>query len=915
MRTRSLLGKPLLLLLTPGLEARDSFERSRRLACFPGDRPDCKEDTPGGGMLYLRTFGTLTLQGEDGEPLAPILSQPKRLALLAFLAAAPEGDLYRRDTLLGLFWPEMDETHARNALSQSLSYLRRHLPEGLILSRGPDEVGVAPEALRVDLHEFQAAVKHGRWFQALDLYRGEFLRGFHLDGAPGFEDWMAGEGERLREAAAGAAWSLAREQIQRGALVEAERTAQWALGQVWTDETPVREFVRALAKAGDQASALNFYERFCSRLREELELEPSPATVQIAQAIRNGEIETGEAPPEATSPMEELPIGVGETPPDHPAQDESVSASPIPSMEKTRRRVGWGGLWVAALALAVLGYLGLRVERESGGSPSVERQLTFKGNVELSSLSRDGEYLAYTVGTSPRKLLVQDLGNGAELMIADSLGRVYDLRWSPDGSWLGFAGEYRNRVGLFLFPRLGGLPRTAPYFGPHFAWSPDSRRLATWFLGTRVVQIQDLESGRADSVSLSGQGESFIWGGDWAPRGDLLALTTGTDGGPSQIILLDLAAGTQEALLTDSLNLRSPRWSSTGDALFFLRDGYLQEGELWTIDVDPSGARDGGPGRRIRDLPGVTRWTNSLGSYFALSFDLSGDGRMLSYTTAFAHTNLSVIPPGDGGLSEPVTLTSGTAQRRCPRLSPDGSSLAFLQETPEGWDLFRVPVQGGVPVRLTFSGTVVSDCASWDPESQRLAVGMGVDGTHKVAVVPAPGGTPRVCDHCEMSMELAWAPGSHIAYQTPGNRNFRILDPETASDTRLIRDPSDRGWMFDPRFSPNGTLLAVYWARGGSSGVWVISPADGSRRQISALREFPIGWSVDGQSLLTADPEGVVRRYSLDGGEATIIPQPPEGGEALCQPHERGNGVFWVCKAEHSFSDVWMVENPIGIEP
>jgi len=866
-------------------------------------------------MLFLRTLGTLTLQGEDGEHLSPILSQPKRLALLAFLAMAPGGDLYRRDTLLGLFWPEMDETHARNALSQSLSYLRRHLPAGMIVSRGPDEVGVAPGAFRLDVHDFRTALKDGRWLEALDLYRGDFLRGFHLEGASGFEEWLADERERLREAASGAAWSLAREQIRRGAVVEAERTAQRALGLVWTDETPVREFVRALAKAGDQASALNFYERFCSRLREDLELEPSPATVQVAEAIRNGEIGAGEVAPETPSPMEEVTITAEERAGEGAVRDSSASGLPAPGRPNKSRLATWSGLGVTAVVLVILGYLGLRFEGESGGSPGTERQLTFKGNVESASLSPTGEYLAYTVGTAPGKLLVQDLGNGAELMIADSIGRAYDLRWSPDGSWVGFAGEYRNRVGVFLFPRLGGEPRTAPYLAPKFAWSPDSRRLATWFLATGVVLIQDLESGRADSVFLDGQGDGFIWGGDWAPRGDLLALTTGADGGPSRIIILDLAAGTQETLLTDSLALGSPRWNSTGDALFYLRDGYVQGGEIWTIDVDPSGARGRGPSRRIRYLPGVTRWTNSLGSSLALSFDLSRDGRMLSYTTAFAHTNLSVIPPGEVGLSEPLMLTTGTAQRRCPRLSPDGSSLAFLQETGEGWDLFLVPAGGGSPTRLTFSGTVVSDCASWGPEGRRLAVGMGVDGTHKLAVLPALGGAPQVCDDCEMSMELAWAPGSHIAYQTPGNRNFRILDPETASDTPLIRDPSERGWMFDPRFSPDGTLLAVYRARGTSSGVWVISPADGSGRQISAIRDFPTGWSLDGQSLFTVDPEGVVRRYPLAGGEADVIPQPSGAGDGLCQPHERVNGLTWVCKTEHSFSDVWMVEGFNGAGP
>ncbi len=106
----------------------------------------------------------------------------------------------------------------------------------------------------------------------------------------GFEDWVETERVRLREMAAGAAWSLAHEQVSRGDPVEGERTAQKALGLIWTDETPLRKFIEELAKAGDGAAALNLYEKFCSRLRKELELEPSAQTEAVAVAIRNGDL-------------------------------------------------------------------------------------------------------------------------------------------------------------------------------------------------------------------------------------------------------------------------------------------------------------------------------------------------------------------------------------------------------------------------------------------------------------------------------------------------------------------------------------------------------------------------------------------------------------------------------------------------
>ncbi|HSG08756.1 MAG TPA: BTAD domain-containing putative transcriptional regulator [Longimicrobiales bacterium] len=242
-------------------------------------------------MLTLRTLGTLSILDSEGSNVGAILAQTKRSALFVYLALARPPGLHRRHTILCLFWPDEDECHARGALSQSLYFLRGHLPEGVIVGSGAAEVGIASDRVRADVAEFGAAIAERRWAEALELYGGDFLPGFHVGGAWGFEEWMEGERTRLREMAAGAAWSLADEQIARGQLVAAERTAQRALEWVYTDETPVRRFIESLASAGDRAAALNFYERFREKLWVELELEPSPPTRDVAEAVKNEEID------------------------------------------------------------------------------------------------------------------------------------------------------------------------------------------------------------------------------------------------------------------------------------------------------------------------------------------------------------------------------------------------------------------------------------------------------------------------------------------------------------------------------------------------------------------------------------------------------------------------------------------------
>jgi DNA-binding SARP family transcriptional activator len=236
--------------------------------------------------LAMKTLGFLDLRSSEGRELSGILRQPKRFALLTYLALDSLGALHRRDTILSVFWPEVPEDRARNALSQGLTYLRRHLPKGTLRTRGAEDVGIEDGWIQVDVNEFDLAWREGRWADALECYQGDFLRGFHLRGALPFDAWACVERHRLKRAASGAAWALAGEQIDRGSVVEALRTGQRALGLSCSDEGHVRSFLEALGKAGNRAAAVHFFQTFRSRLQREFEIDPSPETEKLVEGLR-----------------------------------------------------------------------------------------------------------------------------------------------------------------------------------------------------------------------------------------------------------------------------------------------------------------------------------------------------------------------------------------------------------------------------------------------------------------------------------------------------------------------------------------------------------------------------------------------------------------------------------------------------
>jgi serine/threonine-protein kinase len=71
-------------------------------------------------MLQLRTLGAIDLRKSSGDVVRAVLAQPKRLALLVYLATAKPSGFHQKDTLRALFWPDADDHHARHALNRAL---------------------------------------------------------------------------------------------------------------------------------------------------------------------------------------------------------------------------------------------------------------------------------------------------------------------------------------------------------------------------------------------------------------------------------------------------------------------------------------------------------------------------------------------------------------------------------------------------------------------------------------------------------------------------------------------------------------------------------------------------------------------------------------------------------------------------
>jgi DNA-binding SARP family transcriptional activator len=237
-------------------------------------------------MIRFHTLGVLDLRGPDGAEVGSVLRQPKRLGLLAYLAIASPRRFHRRDSILALFWPELDEEHARAALRRALYFLRLELGADVLTGRGEDEVGVSDE-LWCDVSALDVAVASGGFEEAVTLYRGALLEGLHVSGAaPEFSEWLDRERDRVRERAAAAARSLVMRSEAEGRLMDATLWARRAADLQPDDESALRRLLGLLDRTGDRSGALRIYEEFARRMVQEYDLQPSPETEAMVQHVR-----------------------------------------------------------------------------------------------------------------------------------------------------------------------------------------------------------------------------------------------------------------------------------------------------------------------------------------------------------------------------------------------------------------------------------------------------------------------------------------------------------------------------------------------------------------------------------------------------------------------------------------------------
>lgn len=293
---------------------------------------------------------------------------PKTILLLAYLLLHRSQPVDRQQ-LSFLLWPDHSEEAARANLRRHLHHLQRILQavpsDCPWLLSDTQTIRWNPAAdFGLDLAEFERLSADSATLEAAAAgYTGDFLEGE-------YDDWVLLEQERLRNLYFDVLTRLVFQNRAERNFAKAIAFAQQILGRDPFREEVVRQLMAVSYEAGDRAAAIQTYETFERRLRDEIGVPPMPETQSLREIIlRNGRL------PGQSEPPPHQPAC-----PETPAQPAPAGWLPFVGREAELKQVmtwwkrtssGQGGLALIGGEAGVgksrlVRELALQVEREGG---------------------------------------------------------------------------------------------------------------------------------------------------------------------------------------------------------------------------------------------------------------------------------------------------------------------------------------------------------------------------------------------------------------------------------------------------------------------------------------------------------------------------------------------------------------------
>ena len=435
-------------------------------------------------------------------------------------------------------------------------------------------------------------------------------------------------------------------------------------------------------------------------------------------------------------------------------------------------------------------------------------------------------------------------------------------RFSPDGQWIAFTGQYDGDEQVYVVPASGGIPKQITYYparGPLtprwgwdnqvYGWTGDGKSILfrshrdTWTLGeTRLFTVQ-MTGGPAEPLPMLQSGA-----GDFSPDGGKMVYSPlfrdfrpekrYGGGQANDLFIFDLKTNEAKRIINHPRADRDPMW--VGNTVYFTsdRDGTFN---IYAYDVSSSAIK---PVTESRNWD--VRWpsTDHAGR---IVYEMNGEIQILDLKTGASRPIQITVP--DDGLWKRPSRVSAANQVEDFELSPKGERALFGARG----DIFTAPIEKGVTRNLTASSGAHDKWARWSPDGSKIAFFSDRSGEEELYVTAQDGsGQAEQLTSGGKAMRYApsWSPdGRRIAFTDKDGKVY-VYSFDDKKLNQIADAPRDQ--VGDYTWSPSGHFLAFSMIQPNSfRSIYIWSEKDGQLRRITDEQfnaQEPV-WDPDGNYL------------------------------------------------------------------
>lgn len=457
-----------------------------------------------------------------------------------------------------------------------------------------------------------------------------------------------------------------------------------------------------------------------------------------------------------------------------------------------------GDLWIAS--------------REGGAA----RRLTSHVGDELyPKFSPDGKWIAFTgeYDGNPDIYLISAEGGEPKRLTFHSSNDIV-LGWTPDGKNILFRSDrYSAPPGrftkLFLVSPQGGTPKMLPVpRGDLTSFSPDGTKIAyietsqefrTWkrYHGgwNLPIAIHDLKNNTYEELPKSKGMDLFpMW------HGSAIYFISDRDG-VMNLYSYDLGSK-QTKKLTDYKEY-DIKWPSLGpDAIVYENGGLLYE-----YNLASNKTRELSIVVHAEDIEARAEFKNVAQNIGGFAISPSAARAVME-----ARGNIFTVPAEHGSIRT-LTTEHSSIHELNPAWSPDGKWIAYLSDKTGEYEVYTRPQMGGDETRITTDGGIYRYGPTWSPDSKKLVYW---DKLHQLWYVSIEEKKPVLVDKAEYGdiSDASWSPDSlWLAYSKPHRRGANDVFLYSLGTKKITKVSTGFYNDNNPVFDPGGKYLYFISAR------------------------------------------------------------------------------------------------------